>query len=532
LNSRKAPRWLASLVLCVVGFSTVIGRAYTALGTGTADSRLFRYIGAQWRDGLLPYRDIWDNKPPGIFVLARVVEGAREPLFVWAAIEAVFVIGIAWCVYLFLKTLRTSPWSRWFGVIAVGLSLNLGSLHHGDLPTELLLALPASAAAFAFVGAMGGASRRLQLYFIGGLLTGIATLFKTPGLAPILALTATFVLDPSQLLRHPRRSARFLGVAYLGFGIAAAVPLAYFAARGAALEMFDATFTYNFHYGVSHPHPITTFATLISSTPIAPLIGLAVPTAARGVYQYVRSVSPGTASISDRRELDPVLLFLVLWFAADFAGAMGGGRAYPHYLIAIIPSATILAALSLEWVLRNALNWQVPAAVVPACALYSLLLGTISDLRTVWSRRRDEGESYFAASARLIRRVACPGDRLFSWDYLPGIAQATNLRPATVLASAHYLNDSPYAVKKFRARVLDDLLKSPPEFVVMLVQTRDPHPSEAVQSLRVALQDLLDRSYTEDRSNLSDHVVEVFIRKDHHCRFGGQPWSRGRDPYK
>jgi hypothetical protein len=513
---------------CLVGFSTIIGRANTALGTGTADSRLFRYIGAQWRDGILPYRDIWDNKPPGIFYLARIIEGAQEPLYIWAAIEAVFVIGSACCVYVLLKTLGLNPWSRWFGVMAVGLAMNLGVLHHGDLPTELFLALPATAAALAFISGMGAGGRRL--YFLGGLLAGIATLFKTPGLAPILALTATFLLDPWRHRRHAEPRASSLGSAYLGFGIAAAVPLAYFGRHGAGLEMLDATFTYNFHYGASRPHLINVFfATLISAAPIAPLFGLAAPTAARIVYRYVRSLSPRVSSGSDHRELDPVLLFLLLWFAADFAGAMAGGRAYTHYLIAIIPSATVLAALSLEWVLRNASNWQMTAAVVMACALYPLLLGTVGDVRIVWKVLHEQGESYFAASARLIRRTACSSDRLFSWDYLPGVFQATNLRPATILASAHYLNDSPYAVKKFRRRILDALLKSPPEFVVMLVQPRDPQPSEPVQSLRAALQDLLDRSYTEDRSNPSDTVIKVFVRKDRHCTFGRQSADRGRD---
>ena len=62
--------------LFLAGFVTVsliIGRGFTAVVPGHADAQLFAYIGSEWLAGLIPYVDIWDNKPPGIFATGETV---------------------------------------------------------------------------------------------------------------------------------------------------------------------------------------------------------------------------------------------------------------------------------------------------------------------------------------------------------------------------------------------------------------------------------------------------------------------------
>ena len=59
------PAWLLLLLVP----ASLLARAPTYWTPGRSDLRLFAYFGARWRQGAVPYLDIWDNKPPGIFAL-------------------------------------------------------------------------------------------------------------------------------------------------------------------------------------------------------------------------------------------------------------------------------------------------------------------------------------------------------------------------------------------------------------------------------------------------------------------------------
>jgi hypothetical protein len=63
---RPANRGLI-LLACWAISSTIIGRSYLYFAPPNSDAQLFAYFGFQWRHGHIPYVDIWDNKPPGIF---------------------------------------------------------------------------------------------------------------------------------------------------------------------------------------------------------------------------------------------------------------------------------------------------------------------------------------------------------------------------------------------------------------------------------------------------------------------------------
>jgi hypothetical protein len=144
------------------------------------------------------------------------------------------------------------------------------------------------------------------------------------------------------------------------------------------------------------------------------------------------------------------------------------------------------------------------------------MVGLMADMKVVPRWIRGEEQPYFLEPARHISAMACPGDRLFAVDYLPGVAQATNLRPATVVASAHYLYDSPYAVRKFRARVLGDLERNPPEFMVKWAMTDSADASEEVRLFRLEVQRMLDARYEQVPGPVSQGV-EAYILRSHRC---------------
>jgi hypothetical protein len=48
---------------------TIVGRSFTVLYPDPSDAQLFAYIGLKWTQVYIPYVDIWDPKPPGIFAV-------------------------------------------------------------------------------------------------------------------------------------------------------------------------------------------------------------------------------------------------------------------------------------------------------------------------------------------------------------------------------------------------------------------------------------------------------------------------------
>ena len=81
LDVAKPPRtwpWpvpaLSARPLCLLGLWLLALALFTRLGTlgdpnFWEDEQLFRYIGKAILDGAVPYVDVWDRKPPGLFLL-------------------------------------------------------------------------------------------------------------------------------------------------------------------------------------------------------------------------------------------------------------------------------------------------------------------------------------------------------------------------------------------------------------------------------------------------------------------------------
>src|SRR4029077_4705651 len=89
---------LTSQTLGLLGFvlaSLLVGRGFTAFVPGHADARLFAYIGPEWRSGVIPYVDVWDNKPPGIFATIALVFALFPDNFV--ALAVLEGLGLALC---------------------------------------------------------------------------------------------------------------------------------------------------------------------------------------------------------------------------------------------------------------------------------------------------------------------------------------------------------------------------------------------------------------------------------------------------
>ncbi|HVU05434.1 MAG TPA: hypothetical protein VHE30_26990 [Polyangiaceae bacterium] len=175
------------------------------------DQALYHYVGAGLRHGELPYRDAFDVKSPGIFIIygfSQFVLGDHQ----WAirVFEAWLLLGTGWAVGSAARAREPAPGLR--GACAL-LCTAFYVFSFGFWDTAQAELWEGACVALAAVALVGPGERRSAA--LGGLLAGLACLFKVTAALPALVLLATqaLVLRPRLAFRAERALVFTLGAA-------------------------------------------------------------------------------------------------------------------------------------------------------------------------------------------------------------------------------------------------------------------------------------------------------------------------------
>jgi Dolichyl-phosphate-mannose-protein mannosyltransferase len=472
--SRSRTGSLTPQTLVLLGFVTaslLVGRGFTAFAPGHADARIFAYIGREWLSGVIPYVDVWDNKPPGIFATIALVFALFPDNFgALAVLEGVWVALCHWSIFTLLRQFG-APWdAAAVATAASAVACNLLYYNEHGVITEIYVLGPAALSMVCFVKAWR--EQRVRWMFGAGLCTGLAALYKPPGLAPFLA-QVSFLGVLGLLHQHGWRLVlRGVGVNACGIIVAWAPCVWYFWRHGALFALFDATLFYNLTYGASSQRGV--FHSLLSVVdrlqPLAPLAVGALVVAVRMAHQLWAS---RRAVLAREQEVAPCTrwgLLGVLWVGGDLAGALAGGRHYAHYFLPLTPSLSLLGGLA-YWTLA-APRGGAPAARHVRLGIAALLLGPLlivqlhdaNHLRAVLTQGRvQEVED---RALEFLAHTRTPTDTLFTWDCMPLFYFALKMRSPSRYLGADYIRDSPVTAAKIRERLVNDLDRQPPSFVV------------------------------------------------------------------
>ncbi|MCB9525329.1 MAG: hypothetical protein H6702_18415 [Myxococcales bacterium] len=193
----EAGAWLIVLALLALAWPTPFH----------GDQALFVEMARRWHHaGALPYRDLWDLKPPAVHLFYRL-GGA---LFGFHAqgihtLETLYFLGYGVALHRALRRWLTQPAARAVGLVAaVGLPVAVAG-PWGQTQVELLAQPPLFAALW--LGLRGGRRGRL----LAGLAGGVAVAFKTP----FLGLVGLFWLWAAW--HRPHRGLRFWAPLLVGF---------------------------------------------------------------------------------------------------------------------------------------------------------------------------------------------------------------------------------------------------------------------------------------------------------------------------
>jgi 4-amino-4-deoxy-L-arabinose transferase-like glycosyltransferase len=389
------------------------------------DEGAYALIAARWFAGMTLYRDLFDHKPPGVYLVY-----ALAPQIAAAPVEAVRILATIWLI-LVGAVIAALAWRLYGRAAAVaGMLLTLvyssSSAFEGlTFNSEAIMALPATLACLLVI--VGMLAHRRWLLLCGGLGVGLAIATKLVG----VLLLAPLALAPLRIDWPWRTRLIVLGLV-LG---AAALPLLIFTAlfwmQGALPAAVEALIVYNRIYAAE------SIATGWAPTWMwgiwAPMLPLWLP-AACGLLFTWRSGENHSAAYG----------IATLWGFGLLASAVLSLRAYPHYYVAATPFAGMWAGAGIAWLGSSVRGLKrVGLALAQLAALVALIVRPVQAVQELSGKMPHEqigmlygqdGWMFFGVAdtvAAYVRQHVWPGKPIFVWAaepevyYLAGRALAT-----------------------------------------------------------------------------------------------------------
>ena len=480
-------RWLPGLMLLVIGIISLANAAEIAFNPAHHDGAIFVYVGEMWAAGTVPYVQLFDNKPPGIFALIALAALTHHTLWALAFIEFLFVMAYILTVRKTLQVSGAPEGVVLFGTLAAAIMINLHLYGTGNM-TEVYMLWPMAASMLAFVWAIE--SRNIRFVFLAGLLTGVACMFKPFALSAFFAQFAfTFIHDRPKV----RNVLAWTSANLAGAGVAWVPAFIYFSMHDGLRKMLDASFLYNVHYGLASKESALDTLTMLM-TRLLPVSTIVV-CLAMGVAELRK---PAQEIPKARRSLWILILF---WFGAGLLLVLAAGRGYGHYFMSLIPALGLAAALFIwsieERVPSRGLRLAVGALVFAPVimAFFPGLAEAMQDDKNGVFHHREFTPVDVAAFQ--LRAIATPSSTLLVWGFEPWLFSSTHLRNALRYPTTQYIYDSPRSYIDVGNEILNGMRTSPPDFVVVTPSESVinwPHSSDPV---RDQFQQILQRSYRD-----------------------------------
>ena len=411
------------------------------------DEAAYATLAIGMRHGLVPYRDLFDHKPPLIYVVYWIaflpgVDMLTPRLLAAAALgaTALVVVGVARAFGL-----RRLPALAAGFIFALSTSNVQGQL---DTNIEAFMVLPMTAS----LAALLRDENRLRWCVTAGCLSGLAVLFKTTAALPAGALVVYLV---ARRTPNVRGAAAFLVGGLLPVALSALA----FVALSAGTAFWYANVTYNRLYiGAA---PVSQRLRGIASFNIGVALG--------SVWLWALALV-GLAVLARYRNRRGCLL--ILWAGGCYAGIISSGRQYPHYYMQLAPAAAISGAIGIQWMAEHwrdrRLRFSAYAAFVPLVAFEILLYAALVRAPT------QRAKSHALTDAEAQCEALAPGIGSWIADHSTANDTIYNLGRDTEiyvysgrLPAARFMYDRPFALDSSTVtQTAEALRRAHPRYII------------------------------------------------------------------
>ncbi|HEV8671758.1 MAG TPA: hypothetical protein VGS01_13600 [Candidatus Limnocylindria bacterium] len=313
---------VAVAILVVVAVAVLVPN-HPAGRVPAEDAGVFFYAAQRLLEGGVPYRDVWDHKPPGVYLVSAVGLALAGRAGVWLVQIAVLLAA----VLIGHRALRREfgPTAALVGSIAWLVAVPRLFLEFSQTQFAEFFALPLQFGALLLFARPLMMRRALAI----GVLGGLALLLKPTLVAIWLAIGLVMLATGRVAALRP-----ILAVA-VGASVPVAVITAWAVARGALADMVDQALVYNSVYSAYSPAS-ERLASIAAGLRLTLPSGLAI--VALGAYLY---------ALARRRATTPLLAIALVAFPIELVFA-SLGRGYHYYFLPWLPTMAVLVAFAVN----------------------------------------------------------------------------------------------------------------------------------------------------------------------------------------
>lgn len=441
------------------------------------DEGIYLTLGTGIRHGLALYRDIHDNKPPVVYLLAAISGSQFWFRLILMGWNLTSIAVFSWIATHILNPEKREKFKKFgkhlfpvpsLATFATLLFALLPFAAEGNIANgEIFMILP-TIIGFALLLRLRDEKKtktRLQLSALAGISFSLAFLTKVPAVFDAIAAGIFFFVIPTGTVTSIKKRAQHIIRSIFSlppwvFGAAFIIPIllsiAYYSAIGAGQPYIKAALLQNVGY-------LSSWKTGSQS---ASNVGQS------GLKNRAAVVAVVTAALLVASPyITGEAILVLIWFAFALFGALLSERPYPHYLIQIIPALALIIPLFLKTVfeLRKKLPSRIESirrttALIGLGACVAALVVSFVVIK-FWNYaippyyqnyiqfvtgkiNRDQYFSFFDKTlteqygiANIIASGTTPNDRIFIWGDLPNIYALTRRLPPGRYTSAYHVKD-------------------------------------------------------------------------------------------
>jgi hypothetical protein len=452
------------------------------------DEGIYLTLGQAVRKGWLLYNQIHDNKPPTLYyfaAIAQTVSGFRLLLAVWM-IPTIYVFYLLSQKFL---SLRLAQLATLFFLVVTSVPFFEGNIAN----SEIFMLLPTILAVY-LIYSLNSIHKSYFIYLISGFLLGFAFTIKVPVAVEFGFLFVWIILTSR------RFDYREIFIFSAAFSLPILLYSLFFFIKGAFNNFIFAALLQNFGYlssWVTGSHS--------GSATGSGLITRALILAVFWVFIYI---------LFYRKTISRPIAFVSFWFSAAIFGALLSTRPYPHYLIQVLPSLTLLLFLVFDKHLKNFCRRYLVILLAfsvfiffhfhfytyPVFSYYRNFYSHLTTLNSADYRRffGSEVNNTYAIAA-YIKANTSPTEKIFVWGDNPFVYVLSDRLPVGRFTVAYHIVD----FNQYQT-VSDQLRVDFPNYIIYYPQSSRPFSQ---------LDDFISRFYFP--INTFGSTV-IYRRIDHH----------------
>ncbi|MDP2777735.1 MAG: glycosyltransferase family 39 protein [Anaerolineales bacterium] len=426
-----------------------------------SDSGVFLYTGWRILNGELPYRDIWDHKPPVVFYVnalgLAIADNSRWG--VWLIELAALFLAAYIGFQLLKKTLGIFP--ALFSLLLWLISL-VYVLQGGNLSTEYTLSL--QFAALWLVYHADKTRRPHWVFFLIGLTGAIAFFMKQTAVGIWIAIVIYLTVQ-RLMSKQGRQWLGELSLISLG-GLAISIIIAaFFSIQGAFPQFWSAAFEYNFIY--------SSFGDAGFTTRWASFINGIIPLTRTGLFQFsIIGYAAGLILILFRKssieKALPLLLVGLINLPIELILINIPRRTYPHYYMTLLPVLALFTGLAFWIFVSMGSTWKIPNMVKYALAFGSagflVWLSFNGYMNTLYTYRKLYDNKNMI---NYIKDNTTPNESVLLWGGETSMNYFTERKSPTRFTYQKPLLQEGYAREEFIIEFLDDVINNQPQLIIM-----------------------------------------------------------------